>query len=97
MITNTSLASSGWTDYVYVSELVPGIHGRFIVKLKVSENPSGCKNKEMFYRDYGIAGSEQMFNTLLVAVQSGKKVSVFVTGQCEINGYAEISSVSIVP
>lgn len=93
----TAFAVAGWTDYVPVSELTPTIHGRFLVKLKVTENPSGCKNKEVFYRDYGIPGAEQMYDALLKAVAAGKKVRVYVTGRCELNGYSEISSVAIVP
>ena len=93
----TAFAVSGWTDYVPVAELTPTTQGRFLVKLKVSENPSGCKNKEVFYRDYSGPGSEHVFNTLLKALESGKKVRVHVTGKCELNGYSEISSVTIVP
>jgi hypothetical protein len=92
-----AFAVAGWTDYVPVSELTPTIHGRFLVKLKVTENPSGCKNKEVFYRDYDISGAEQMYDALLKAVAEGKNVRVYVTGRCDLNGYSEISSVTIVP
>jgi len=90
-------AVSGWTDYAPVIELTPTIHGRFLVKLKVPENPSGCKNKEIFYQDYSAPGSEQIFHALLEAVASEKMVRVYVTGKCGFNGYSEISSVGIVP
>ena len=93
----TAVAVSGWTDYVPVAELTPTIHGRFLAKLKVSENPSSCQNKEIFYKDNYSLGSEQMYFALLKSVESGKKVRVYVTGRCELNGYSEISSVSIVP
>lgn len=93
----TVFAVSGWTDYVPVAELTPTIHMRFLVKLKVSENPSGCRNKEVFYQNYSVPGSEQMFRTLLEAVATGKQVRVYVTGRCDLNGYSEISSVAIVP
>ena len=93
----TAFAVAGWTDYVPVAELTPTIQGRFLVKLDVSKNPSGCKNKEVFYRDYNIPGAEQMYDALLKAVTSGKKVRVYVTGICDLNGYSEISSVAIVP
>ena len=93
----TASAVSGWTDYAPVIELTPGNVGRFLVKLKVSENPSGCKDKMIFYQDYGVPGSEQMFHALLEAVASEKLVRVYVTGKCELNGYSEISSVSIIP
>ena len=93
----TAFAVAGWTDNVPVAELTPTIHGRFLVKLKVSKNPSGCKNKEIFYRDYNIPGAAQMYDALLKAVATGKKVRVFVTGVCDLDGYSEISSVTILP
>ena len=89
--------SSGWTDYSSVVELTPTSHGRFIFKLKISDNPSGCKNKETFYQDYGVSGADEMFRVLLEAVSAEKMVRVYVTGRCGINGYAEVSSVGIVP
>lgn len=89
-------AVSGWTDYSNVNELIPTAHGRFNFKLSVTENPSGCKNKEMFFLDYSASGAEQMYDTLLQAVISGKKVRVYVTGRCELKGYSEISSVGII-
>ena len=92
-----SLSAAGWTDYAPVSELNPTTHGRFIVKINVSKNPSGCRNKNIFYQDYGISGYRQMFDTFLAAVTSGKMVRVFVTGRCELKGYSEISGVSIIP
>jgi hypothetical protein len=92
-----ALAAAGWTDHATVTELTPTIHGRFLVELSDAGNPSGCKDKKTFYQDYGLPGSEQMFLTLLEAVASGKRVRLYVTGGCELNGYSEISSVSIVP
>ena len=96
-ILTTAFADSGWTDYSPVAELTPTSQGRFLVELRVSKNPSQCTNKEIFYRDYAATGSEQMFRVLLEALASGKRVRVYVTGRCELNGYSEISSVSIVP
>jgi len=92
----TVFAVAGWTDYSAVAELTPTIHHRYLVKLQISENPSGCKNKDTFYQDYDATSSEHMFDVVLRAVTTGKKMRVYVTGKCEINGYAEISSVSIV-
>lgn len=92
-----TFAASGWTEYASVTELTPTVHGRFLVKLNTAKNPSGCKDEKTFYQDYGMPGSEQMFRTLLEAVTSGKKVRLYVTGGCDLNGYSEISSVSIVP
>jgi hypothetical protein len=96
-LSTMAFAVSGWTDYALVSELIPGTQYRYLVKLQVTENPSGCKNKDTFYQDYSATGSEHMFRVLLEAVSSGKNVRVYVTGKCELSGYAEISSVGIVP
>jgi len=97
LIPMVAFAVSGWTDHALVVELTPTIHGRFLLELKVTKNPSGCKNKKTFYQDYGVPGSEQMFHALLEAVASEKRVRVYVTGKCDINGYSEISSVAIIP
>jgi hypothetical protein len=93
----SAFAGAGWTEHVSVAELVPTSSGRFLVKLNISKNPSGCKNENMFYQDYSVSGSEQMFRVILEAVASGKMIRVYVTGKCELNGYSEISSVGIVP
>jgi hypothetical protein len=90
-------AASGWTDYGTVSELTPSTQYRYLVRLNISKNPSDCRNKSTFFQDYTATGSDQMFRTLLQAVTFGKRVRVYVTGRCELNGYAEISSVTIVP
>lgn len=89
-----AIASSGWTSDVFVAELTPTSQGRYLVKLNVSQNPSGCRDKSVFYQDYNL-GSKEMFETLLQAVVSGKRVRVYVTGKCDLNGYSEISSVTI--
>lgn len=87
--------TSGWSDYTTVAELTPSSQQRYTVRLQLNDNPSGCRSKDTFYQDYTTPGAEQMFRTLLEAVVSGKPVRVYVTGRCELNGYAEISSVSI--
>jgi len=97
LIPLTTIATSGWTNYVPVAELTPSMHGRYLIKLKAPKNPSGCKNKDTFYHDYETPGSEPIFRIVLEALTSGKKIRVYVTGKCELNGYSEISSVSIIP
>ncbi len=86
---------SGWTDYVTIGELVPTSLHYYEIRLPVKENPSGCKNATWFYQDYSATGSDFMFRTFLQGVSSGIQVRVFVTGRCNIKGYAEISSVSV--
>jgi hypothetical protein len=92
-----AFAGSDWTGYAHILELTPTSQGRFLVQLNVSDNPSGCRNKDTFYQDYGTPGSDNMYRALLEAVTSDKKVRVYVTGKCGFGGYGEISSVGIVP
>jgi hypothetical protein len=90
-------AEAGWTSLGQVVELTSTNQFRYLVTLQVAANPSSCRNKMIFYQDHRSPGSELMFRTLLAAVTSGNMVRVYVTGNCELNGYSEISSVSIVP
>ena len=87
----TASASSGWTEYGYVVELVPTIHHRFKVNIDVKGNKSGCDEEQWFYQDYDISGAKEMYLALLEAVSSNKSVRVYVTGRCNINEYSEIS------
>ena len=89
------LAGAGWTEYVTVSELVPTARHYYEVRLPVKNNPSGCKNKSWFYQDYGSQGADYMFKALLEGIKSDARLRVYVTGNCNIDGYSEISSVSI--
>jgi hypothetical protein len=89
------LAGAGWTDYVGVAELIPTSKHYYELRLPVSENPSGCREDHWFYQNYESLGSEQMFEVLLESVKSGLPVRIYVTGNCNLQGYAEFSSVGI--
>lgn len=97
LLPGTAWTSAGWTSYGQVLELHPTTAGRFLVRLDLSSNPSGCRNESWFYRDYTGAGVELMFHALLGALTSSKPARVYVTGRCDLNGYSEISSASIIP
>lgn len=88
---------AGWTSYGTVIELTPTTAGRFLVRLSVESNPSGCKDKQWFYQDYRDIGAEHIFHALLAALTTGQRVRVYVTGGCDLNGYSEISSASVIP
>jgi hypothetical protein len=90
-------AGAGWTAYGRVLELQPTTAGRFLVRLEVASNPSGCRNEQWFYRDYTGLGVELLFHALLGAATSNLSARVFVTGSCDLNGYSEISSAAIAP
>jgi len=94
---SNAVAEAGWTDYAVVTELTPTIHQRYEVTIAFAQNPSGCRNKQVFFQDYSVRGSEQMYLALLESVSSGKKVRVFVTGVCGVDGYSQISAVGLRP
>ncbi|HKK04786.1 MAG TPA: hypothetical protein VKA50_02960 [Gammaproteobacteria bacterium] len=91
-----AFAGAGWTDYTTVAELVPTSHPYYAVRLPVKDNPSGCSHKTWFYQNYGALGADKIYLTLLEAVKSKLKVRVYVTGNCDLHGYSEISSVSVI-
>lgn len=97
MLSGSVVADAGWTEHASVVELTGSVQGRYLVRLDLAENQSGCRNKSVFYQDYNLPGAKEMFAIVLEAVSSGKKIRVFVTGKCELNGYSEISSVTILP
>lgn len=90
-------AEAGWTDYAEIVELVPTARPYYEIHLQVKQNPSGCRNSSWFYQDYDLTGSDKMFATLLEALQSGKRVRLYVTGKCNVNGYADFTAVGIIP
>ena len=89
-------ARAGWTDFVKVAELVPTDRHYYEVRLQVKENPSGCKEKAWFYQNYESRGADKMFSVLLEGIKEEMQLRVYVTGVCNINGYAEISAVSVI-
>ncbi len=88
-------ADAGWTDGGPVQELAPSIAGHYVVKIGVAQNKSGCREEQMSYQDYSDLGADQMYRALLEAIGAGKNVRVFVTGGRELNGNAQISSVTV--
>ena len=92
---NNAYASSGWTDYVHVAELVPTARHYYEVRLPVKDNPSGCREENWFYLNYDAPGSKQMFAVFLEAIQSDIRLRVYVSGVCNLNGYAEITSINV--
>ena len=95
MLPGPVLAKAGWTDYVSAAELIPTSKHYYEVRLPVSDNPSGCREKNWFYQNYETLGSDKMFEVLLESIKSGIPVRVYVTGNCNLQGYAEFNSVGV--
>ncbi|MEP5765538.1 MAG: hypothetical protein ABJ308_13145 [Halieaceae bacterium] len=91
------LAEAGWTEPAQITALEANLHGRILVELDVSDNPSGCKEKSMFYREPLGAGTGNMYRLLLEAASNRQRVKIRVSGSCHLKGYAEISAVTMVP
>ena len=88
---------AGWTVPVAVAALEANQQGRFMLRLNLEKSASGCRNADGFYADYGRAGSELMYRTALDALLHERRVQVYVTGVCDLDGDSEISSVRILP
>ena len=95
LLIGSAHAQSGWTDFAAVDELRATARHYYLVRLDVNNNPSGCRDRQWFFQDYGVAGADKMFQTLLEAVKAGIKVRVYVTGRCNFDGYSEFSAVSM--
>lgn len=94
---DSALADAGWTDYTAVAELIATSRHYYEVRLPVKQNPSGCRKKTWFYQNYDSAGADKAFAVLLESMKSSLRLRVYATGVCNLNGHAEISSVSVVP
>ncbi|KPK53382.1 MAG: hypothetical protein AMS22_07475 [Thiotrichales bacterium SG8_50] len=88
-------AAAGWTGAASVDELTPMAKHYYVVRLSDARTPTDCKNKEWYFQDYDTIASDKMFLALLEALTSGARVKVYVTGRCNLDGYSEISSVSV--
>ena len=97
MLAASAQAGAGWTDYVTVIELVPTGRHYYEIELQGSKNPSGCREEYRYYLNYDAPGAELMFDLFVDSIQSKLRLRVYVTGVCNLNGYAEISSVSASP
>lgn len=92
-----SQASAGWTDYVTVDELIPTGRHYYEVKLLGGENSSGCREDNWYYVNYEAQGADKIFDLFVDSIESRLRLRVYVTGVCNTNGYAEISSVRASP
>lgn len=90
-------AGAGWTEYTKLAELVATSRHYYSFRLELAKNPSGCREGNWFYQDYTDKGADKIFDALLEALSAPVKLRVYVTGVCNIDGYAEISSLGIVP
>ena len=92
----TTYAEAGWTEPANVIEVNPTARHYYRFRLPDIESPADCKQENGFYQDYKSRGADQMYAALLEAISSNLKVKVFVTGGCNLKGFAEVSSVALV-
>lgn len=91
------LAEAGWTEPAKIVSVESNIFGRTVVELDLRKNPSGCKEKAMFFRETTGDSSSDMYQLLLEAATHGMRVKLRVTGGCHLKGYAEYNAVALVP
>ncbi len=91
------LAEAGWTEAAQILSLEANLHGRILVELDVKDNPSGCKEKRLFFRESFGEGSANMYTLLLEAASNRQRVKLRVTGRCHLKGYSEISAAVLMP
>jgi hypothetical protein len=96
-LSSTAWAEAGWTDEVKIIELIPTNRHYFEVHLAGSKNPSGCREEGWFYINYDARGTDKMFDLFVDSIKTELRLRVYVTGICNLKGYAEISSVSVSP
>ena len=97
LLPGPGIAEAGWTDPAQVISLESNIFGRTLVELDSRKNPSGCKEKTLFYREATGDSSDLMHRLLVEAAAQRLKVKLRVTGLCHLKGYAEFSAVTLVP
>jgi len=97
LMSTLARADAGWTDYTQVVELVPTTRHYYEIRLALRKNPSGCREDDWFYLDYDVTGSAQMFDLFVESLKKTLRLRVYVTGVCNLNGYAEISAVGASP
>jgi len=85
------------TDYETHVELVSTVRPYYELRFLAGKNPSGGRNNAWFYQDYGLNASDKMATKLLEVLHAGKRVSVCVTGKCNLNRFAEFTDVVIIP
>ena len=97
LIPALSQAAAGWTGDVKVRELIPTNRHYYEIRLEVRDNPSGCREKNLFYLNYEARGADKIFDLFVDNIKSELRLQVYVTGVCNTNGYSEISSVRASP
>jgi len=95
LLSTVAVADAGWTDEVEVVELIPTGRHYFELQLAGKNNPSGCRAKGWYYINYDAPGADKMFDLFVDSFKTELRLKVYVTGICNLNGYAEISSVSV--
>lgn len=94
-LSGNTYADAGWTEAAPVIEVNPTAKHFYQFRLLDIESPADCKQKNGFYQDYKDRGADQIYQALLEAISANLNVKVFVTGGCNLKGFAEVSSVII--
>ncbi|WP_214660518.1 hypothetical protein [sulfur-oxidizing endosymbiont of Gigantopelta aegis] len=94
--TKPIFAEAGWTSETQVLEIIATTAGKFIIHAQPKKNPTDCRDKNHFFLDYGLSGSQQVYKLLLDAALSKSTVKLYVTGRCELFDMSELSKASLI-
>ena len=97
MLSSVVRADAGWSGEVTVVELISTSKHYYELQLAGKKHPSGCREKGWFYIDYDASGADMMFDLFVDSIIRPIRLKVYVTGNCNLSGYSEISSVSVSP
>jgi len=97
LLSTAAAADAGWTGEVEVVELIPTGRHYYELHLTGKNNSSGCREKDWFYINYEAPGADKMFDLFVDSINAELRLKVYMTGICNLKGYAEISSVSVSP
>jgi len=93
-------AAANWTDFGQVSNLnqqpasgaAPGI---VLINVSTTSNPSGCSVANGYYLSVTDDRTTRLFTMLMMAQATGRSVMLWVTGTCNVWGYAQIDGLVV--
>lgn len=93
-------AAAGWTDFGQVSNLnqqpasgaAPGI---VLINVSTTANPSGCSVANGYYLSVTDDRTTRLFTMLMMAQATGRNVQLWVTGTCNVWGWAQLDGLVV--
>jgi hypothetical protein len=93
-------AGAGWTDLGQVSNLnqqpaIGAAPGAVVLNVSTTVNPSGCSVANAYYLSVTDDRTTRLFTMLMMAQATGRSVQLWVTGTCNVWGYAQLDGLIV--